>query len=244
VLSSEILQWAIGLFVTILIAVATLFVPWLLQRRRKNLWYRISSYPLVERRRKDERIEILFDGESVPDVYISVIGLWYRGTSAIVEDDYRTPVTVDYGDSQILDAEMLEPSPEGVPAELSVEDSQRVIFAPAALNDDNVMRARVLLTSRQRPKITGHIVDVKLRNYREHRTFGDVMVRVTFAIVGIGLALFIIGTILALLLSSGDKIPLGVAFAIFGGLALVMAGVLLIIPFSILSFRAIDKSPI
>src|SRR5215217_4308351 len=114
-LSGEILRWAIGILVTIFIAVASLFVPWLLNRRRKTLWHRESSYPLVERRRKDERIEILFDGESVPDVYIFVIGLWYRGTSAIVEDDYRTPVTIDFGDARVLDAEIVDLSPEGLP---------------------------------------------------------------------------------------------------------------------------------
>ncbi len=244
-LSGEILRWAIGILVTILIAIASIFVPWLLSRRHRTLWYRQSSYPLVERRRKDERIEILFDGESVPDVYISVIGLWYRGTHAIVEADYRTPVTVDFGDARVLDAEITNLSPEGLPVELSVESPQKVIFSPVAMNDDNVVKARVLLTSRrEKPKFTGHIVDVKIRNYREYKTFPDLMVRVIFAMGGTGMALVLIGVVLTVLFVNDNFEPKIIVLLLFAGVGLVVFSTLLVFPTMHLFSRAVDKSPI
>jgi hypothetical protein len=245
VVTTPLLRWVIVVFVTILIAIASLFVPWLLSHRRKTLWYRESSYPLVERRRKDERIDILFDGESVPDVYISVIGLWYRGTSAIVEDDYRTPVTIDFGDARVLDAEIVDLSPEGLPARLSVENSHKVIFSPVAMNDNDVVRARVLLTSRRpTPKITGHIVDVKIRHHLEHKTVPDIVFRALFAMMSVGGALFVFGTILAFSFSSGELVPQSIAFVFFTGMGLmVVCGILLFLTLWLFS-RSIDKGPL
>jgi hypothetical protein len=244
-LSGENLRWAIGILVTILLAVASLTVPSLLSRRQRTLWYRESSYPLVERVRTDERVEILFDGESVPDVYISVIGLWYRGTSAIVEDNYRTPVTVDFGEARVLDAEIVDTLPEGLPAELSVEAPQKVTFSPVAMNDGNVVKARVLLTSRRKkPKITGHIVDARIRDHREHKTFPDLMIRALFAMMATGIALFFIGTVLALLFSSDNFVPKGIVLVMFSGIGLLGACTLLMLPTMVLFERSIDKSPI
>lgn len=242
--SGETLRWAIGILVSILIAISTLFVPLLLSRRRKTLWYRASSYPLVERRRQDERIEILFDGESVPDVYVYVIGLWYRGPNAVVEDDYRTPVTIDFGDARVLDAEIVHLSPEGLPADLSVKESCRVVFSPVAMNDDNVVKARVILTSRRTPKVTGHIVEVKIRDHREHKTFPDIMVRALIGTAVLGMALFLIGSILMIFFTSGDFVPLSIAFVAFTGVGLLTVCTLLMFPIMSLSDRSIDKSPI
>jgi hypothetical protein len=245
-LNSEVTRWAIGILVTILVAIASLFVPWFLSRRRKTLWHRENSYPLVESGGADERIEILFDGESVPDVYMSVIGLWYRGTGPMVEDDYRTPVTVDFGEARVLDAEIVNASPEGLPARLSVEDSHRVVFSPVAMNDDNVVRARILLTSRRRPpKVTGHIVDVKIRNVREHRTFPDLLIIAFLGMAGVGLTLAVIGMILGLLLSAPTgqvhSIP---AVMLLVGFALLIGGTCLLLPTMYMFTRSLDRIPI
>lgn len=58
-------------------------------------------------------------------------------------------------------------SPEGIPATLSVEESRKVVFTPIGMNDDDVVTARVLLTSpNNRPDVTGHILGVrKIRDY-------------------------------------------------------------------------------
>ena len=88
-----------------LVGVAAILVLILINRKSKIIWYSTSTHPLV-RSRFDERIELLFDGEPVPNVYATIIGLRYQGAEPIVEDNYRTPVTFDFGDARVLDAEV------------------------------------------------------------------------------------------------------------------------------------------
>jgi hypothetical protein len=159
-LDNEAARWIIGIVVTILIGVAAIIGPPFIHRKRKRLWYQASIYPLV-REELDERITILFDGKAVPNVYVSIIGLRYKGTDPIMEDDYRSPVTFDYEDAQILDAEIFETEPDGINAHTFVKDESKVVFEPIALNDENRIAARVLLSGRNTPKVSGHIVGVK-----------------------------------------------------------------------------------
>jgi hypothetical protein len=130
-LDSEATRWLIGIVVTILIGVAAIAAPAFVNRKRKRLWYWASIYPLV-REKLDERITILFDGDAVPNVYVSIIGLRYKGTDPIMEDDYRSPVTFDYEDAQILDAEVFETAPDGINAHTLVKGENKVVFEPIA----------------------------------------------------------------------------------------------------------------
>jgi len=157
---NEATRWIIGIVVTILLGGIGIVVPYFINRKRKRLWYQTSIYPLV-RETLDERIAILFDGEAVPNVYVSIIDLRYKGTEPIMEDDYRTPITFDFGATQILDAEVFETKPDGISGCVSVKDKNRVVFEPIALNDENRIAARVLLTSRNTPRVRGHIIGVK-----------------------------------------------------------------------------------
>ena len=246
-LNSETSRWVVGVIVTILIGMASVFAPRFLNRKRKTLWYRERSYPLVRRGVEDERIEILFDGEPVPDVYMSTIGLWYQGTDPIVEDDYRTPVTFDYGEARVLDAEIVSSSPEGLTAGLSVENARRVIFSPVAMNDGNVVTARALLTSRRRsPKVAGHIVDVKeIKDHREYRSFPDYLFRIAIAMTGAGAALMLIFVLIfAVLLSPASPENAPLPSIVWGAIGLMAGGTILLFPAVFLTFRSIDKSPL
>lgn len=242
--SGEVIVGIISIVVAILIGIASFFGSRHFNRKCKTLWHRERSYALVERRRTDERIEILFDGDPVPDVYVSIIGLWYRGTSAIVEDDYRAPVTIDFGDARVLDAEIEDSSPEGLPMGLSVDNPHKVVFSPVALNDNNVVRARVLLTSRRsRPKVTGHIVDVEIRDRWEYNSLSDRLDNGLFAMMITGVGVSMVGAILLLFFSSDNFVPLWIVIIVFGGLGLSMGSTLLM-PIQSLLERYQEKVPI
>jgi hypothetical protein len=73
-LESEAVRWVVGTLVTLGVGLGAIFVPYFLTRERKNLWYENFTYPEVEER-VDERIEVTFDGDIVPNVYRR---LWSR----------------------------------------------------------------------------------------------------------------------------------------------------------------------
>ena len=112
------------------------------------------------------------------------------------------------------------------------------------MNDDNVVRARVLLTSRRsQPKVTGHIVDVKIRDRRESRSLMDIVLRAMLVMILTGASLAVVGLVLMLLFVSDNFVPLWTAFILFSGLGVMMCSILLI-PISGLIERYQEKAPI
>lgn len=70
-LDSERIRWIIVTLVPLVVGSGVIFGPWLLTRRRKNLSYRTSVYPVVIEG-LEEQVELLFQGQHVPDAYVSI----------------------------------------------------------------------------------------------------------------------------------------------------------------------------
>ena len=75
-------QWFIGIIVTVMVGLATIFVPRYLGRARKQLWYRDSAWPLVDTP-SDKRIKILFDDQPVRDIFLVILRLRFRGNQPV-----------------------------------------------------------------------------------------------------------------------------------------------------------------
>jgi hypothetical protein len=121
---------------------------------------------------------------------------------AIVEDDYRTPVTFDFGAARVLAAEVVDAKPDGLQTNLSGEGGDnRVVLDPVALNDGDSITARVLLTNKSTPKVSGHIVGVTGGIRHEEQDFrwpADIyfpyLFGTTFPLLGLaGIALLVWG---------------------------------------------------
>ncbi len=73
----------------------------------------------------------------------------------------RTPPTFDFRDAHILDAKAIGSSPPKLEVPLEIISSSKLVFNPIAMNDGNVVSARVLMTPpNTSPRVTGHIVGV------------------------------------------------------------------------------------
>ncbi len=151
----------IGIAVPALIAIAAIVVPILVNRRSKRLWYKRVIYPVIEEE-IHERMQVTFDGEVVPNVYVSVISLRYEGPESLIEEHFREPISFDYGEAKVLDVEVIAKHPEGVNPSMNVHAPNKVVLDPLALNDGNEITARVLSTGpKRRPRVMGHIVGIK-----------------------------------------------------------------------------------
>jgi hypothetical protein len=202
-------KFVISTLIAVVVGLGAIFNQHILARRRKTLWYQTSVYPVVIEG-LEEQVELLFHGQHIPDAYVSIITLHYRGNAPIIEDDYRVPVSFDFGDTKVLSAEVISTQPTGINATLTLWDGNRVELEPIALNDKNRIEARVLTTDPTHPTVSGHIVEVnEIRDQDQawpwRRTF-------EFALAGImllGMILFIIGTPKGATPASSTLSPLG-----------------------------------
>jgi hypothetical protein len=199
-LDSERIRWIIVTLVPLVVGSGVIFGPWLLTRRRKNLSYRTSVYPVVIEG-LEEQVELLFQGQHVPDAYVSIITLHYRGNEPIVEDDFRTPVTFDFGDTRVLSAEVIRTQPKGINATLTLRSGNRVGLEPISLNNKNRIEARVLTTNPTQPTVSGHIVGVtEIRDQDRAWPW-----RITFVFTSLSITL--LGAILVLIDASTKPSP-------------------------------------
>jgi len=193
-LANEAARWAIGTVIASLIAGLAILVPYLQNRQRKHLWYRVSVYPVVEAG-VDQRIDVLFEGSPVPNVYAAIIRLYYAGTEPLVEGDYRTPITFDFGDAKILTAELVSTKPAGINAHVNTTESSAFTLEPVALNDGNRLTARALITDRKYPKVKGHIVGIKeLRNELLKRDWAFIMFLACMGLMSLGITAWFVGS--------------------------------------------------
>lgn len=177
-----------------LIAGLAILVPYLQNRQHKHLWYRVYLYPVVEAG-VDRRIDVLFEGSPVPNVYAAIITLRYVGTEPILEGDYRAPVTFDFGDAKILTAELVSTKPAGINASVNTTEDSAFALEPVALNDNNRLTARALITDDKYPKVKGHIVGIKeLRDERSKREWSGIIIFAWGGLLLLGLLVGVVGS--------------------------------------------------
>ncbi len=137
-------------------------------RKRKRIWFNANVFPVVGQS-LSSRIKVSLDGDVLPDVYVCAIKLLYKGSEPLLEDDFRSPITFEFGDSQVLDVEVTRTEPNGIKAHAYADKKNNFKVDPVALNDNNRVYARALLTKSAQPKVSTHIVGVKRIQHESQR---------------------------------------------------------------------------
>lgn len=194
----EIMRDPIWQFIVLAaLALATVVVSILLfwmQHRRKALSYEIiSRTPLlsVEGEVKG-KLQILFDGEPVQDVYLVVARIINTGNLPIVSTDYEDPVNLSFGEnSQILTTDSSETNPNSLRASTNIEKT-KVVLAPVLLNRGDSITIKMLISQFDGEiKIDGHIVGVKsIRKLVEGRVQSFILMMSGMVMSFVGLFLW------------------------------------------------------
>lgn len=163
----EILQSIpIGLYgpIAVLVsAVATVATTLFVNRKQKRLWYS-SDTVLMVGEKLSTRVQVSVNGESLPQVYICLVKLLYRGSEPLLETDFRSPIDFEFEDSRVLDVEITQTNPSGIKARTRNDKDNRFRLNPVALNDNTRLYARVLLTNPAQLNVSSHIVGVKIQH--------------------------------------------------------------------------------
>ena len=178
--------------------------------RKRRLWHWSSVLPLVQEN-WNEKIIVQFDRgdrkEEIPNLYMCIIGLRYKGRPAIRVDDYGTPVTFDFGDAEVLDAEVFETEPRRMDAKVltkadtdagAVDENEGVkknvaVLKPMIFTNKNQITARVLLTQPNPPTVLASITDVEdIQNEDSERDWPTILMLISAPLLIVVLAVYVI----------------------------------------------------
>lgn len=208
---TELLQsiptWVYGPIAVLVAAVIATATALYVNRKKKRIWYSAEVYPVVGKG-LSSRIQVSLNGKILPNVYVCAVSLLYKGTEPLLEEDFRTPITLEFEDSKVLDVEVTDTEPTGIRATVYTNKDSEFRFDPVALNDNSRLYARVLLTRRALPKISAHIIGVKLIQHESQRD--NLLTKaMTFALASMFLGVILM--LLGIFLSSPDELhPIGI----------------------------------
>jgi len=134
------------------------------QRRRKALSYDIITFPTpllsVDNEVKG-KVQVLFDGNPVQDVYLVTLEFINSGNVPIVPADYVRRVSVSFGESaRILTCEVVKTDPDNLEASVDIE-ATRVALEPVLLNSGDAITLKFLVSGFDVIEFDGRIVGVK-----------------------------------------------------------------------------------
>jgi len=134
------------------------------QRRRKALSFDIITFPTpllsVDNEVKG-KVQVLFDGKPVQDVYLVTLKFINSGDVPIVSADYVRPISLSFGESaQILTAEVVETDPVNLEASVKIE-ATRAVLEPVLLNGGDSITLKFLVSGFDMIEFDGRIVGVK-----------------------------------------------------------------------------------
>jgi hypothetical protein len=157
--------WAVISTVTAVVA----FLAWAVlarkQRQRKRLSYLVAITELVSvHGDAEDKIEIIYDGDSVERVHLIEVTLENVGNVAIPAADYEAPFSVGLGEgAEVLTMEVVRTQPAGMRAKLdfskgsgtqdpdrhteaSIEDADsKVTLQPLLLNPEDQLTIKILV---------------------------------------------------------------------------------------------------
>ena len=212
---------AIGL-VAVLCTIILGVVVYRLQRRRKELGYRVLSQSRVASVEADleDKLVIMYDGERVPDVHLVILELVNSGNQPILPDDYHKYLHVDLGEgAEVLEAEQVDSKPKEIAASpFIIESGEKVRVDPVLLNPGDFFTLKFLVSRYGGTLDVGaHIVGVKeIRVLGEETGMSRMVMATVIALVLSGSAIGLVLTAAVRAVSEGSLF----GFALWSGLAL------------------------
>jgi len=152
----------VGIVCTIILGM----ILYLLQRRRKELGYRVVSHTRlvsVEAEVEDE-VAIVYRGEPVRDVHLVVVEVVNWGNQPIVPDAYERALCVELGTgARVISVDEVGSKPEGIQVSTSVHESRdKVTINPLLLNAGDSFTLKVLVSGYSGAvTVAGRVVGVK-----------------------------------------------------------------------------------
>lgn len=163
IMSNPVWQFIVLAALALATVVVTTLLLWM-QHRRKALSYEIiSRTPLlsVEEEVKG-KLQILFDGKSVQDVYLVVVRIINTGNVSIESADYEDPVNLSFGENcLILTTDISKTNFKSLRASTNIEKT-KVVLAPVLLNKGDSITIKMLISHFDNEiEVDGHIAGVK-----------------------------------------------------------------------------------
>jgi len=149
-------------FVGVVIAVIT-FVFYMIHKQKKSLSYEyITNTRLLSVSESIKaNIKILYDNKQVNDVYLLEINIFNSGNTSILEKEYNTGITFDFGsNSKVLTASVIFADPADVNPKINTKKS-KVIVDPVLLNKGDSIILKVIATQVGKITVEGRIIGVK-----------------------------------------------------------------------------------
>ncbi len=140
-----------------------------------------------------------------------VLRIWNSGDVAIRPDDFVEPITINFGENEILDAQIVEITPKNITSskESLIQKSESVELKPLLLNSKDSIELKVLLNGSARDiKVRARIVGVEKITERNittlYQKYTNIPVGWLFALLLLTIALvFLVNTATSAIATQG-----------------------------------------
>ena len=199
-LGNNTVQFVVTIAVTVVLGLGSLFLPGLISRTRKELWYRVGSWPVLNPSEKELNLEVRRGDELLNNANIVICAVRYAGNRALEPEGLSTPITFDFPDDvRVVSAKVVHTSSPGANIEAVIEppDAEGVVDASwphmvtltnDVWNDGDWVRARMLVDK------SAGLPEVYARGPNLSRTRDESKYRSPYTYITISLA--ILGIIL------------------------------------------------
>jgi hypothetical protein len=129
----EILRDQIWQFVGVvlaLIAIIISIVLYLKQKTKKELSYKIVNWSSILSLKEQDQgdIKLLYKDHVVKNADLIICKIANTGNVSITAEDFKKPIKIEFGkDSQILNAEIIETTPQGLEIQLQTDEEKSLI---------------------------------------------------------------------------------------------------------------------
>lgn len=174
----EVLRDPMWQFIGGVLAIATTFLIYYLQRQSKSLSYEIlaKNRLLTINEELEGRIKILFDNKPTSDISLLSIKIFNSGNIAIPTSDYEHPISLSLGvKTSILSGTITNISPKNLKVKIQIENNH-VLITPCLLNATDSITIKLLMTDfNNEIEFDARIVGVKeIRNATNKATKFDI----------------------------------------------------------------------
>jgi hypothetical protein len=207
----SLLRDSIWQFVGVILVIITIIVSvviYLLQKNRKSLTYEILSETalLSVAKEVEDKIQILFEGNTVKRVHIILVQISNTGNSSILPSDFLKELTISFNNSaKILSTEISDKNRQSIDTEVSISDTQsQLIIASSLWNSGDAITIKSLVSDFNKDiQVSARIVGIQdIKNNRSGLN------PITVWSVATGIFVFTVGLVLSLFSMFNNLMPI------------------------------------
>jgi hypothetical protein len=146
------------------VAIIISLIIYFLQKSKKSLSYEILSETalLSVAKEVEDKIKILFEGDSVKNVHLILLKISNTGNVSILPSDFLKNITISFDNStRILSAEISGKKPHSIEAILTI-DGTELIISPSLWNSGDTITIKSLVSEfNEEIHVSGRIIGIK-----------------------------------------------------------------------------------